>query len=91
MSLLEKRIAQALSLILEAETLAEQGTAHAWEVARQYERAAMLLDLAANVCLERSRGFWSSTRRSSPDGEGGVCEVWVGEGGEIIDSGTPGG
>lgn len=80
MSTLEKRIEQALILVLAAEELQAQGTASAWETARQYERAALLLDLAAQACLVRSRGCWSSEERTD---EGAVERVWIGEEEEI--------
>lgn len=79
--ILERRVMQALELILEAGELAERGTAYAWEVARLYDRAGKLLGIAGDVCQARSRGCWSWRLERNEEGE--VVRMWIGSQGEI--------
>jgi hypothetical protein len=78
MDILERLVSEALRLILTAETLAEGGTAQAWEVARHYERAARLLELSGAVCKERARGRWQMSLERTVEGR--IVQVWSGAG-----------
>jgi hypothetical protein len=78
MDILERRVSEALRLILEAQTLSEGGTAAGWEIARLYTKAAQLLTVAEGACRERARGNWSHTLERSVEGE--VVRVWIGAG-----------
>ena len=81
MDILERRVTEALSLILEAAEISEQGTAQGWEVAKLYARAAALLQVSHAACLERARGNWSCGIERNAEGR--VVRLWIGSRGEV--------